>query len=308
MSREQQAAIAARLREAAFEPGLSPDQLRSEFATRMAKVARPDGLAASEITLAGRPALTISPSSDPGNEGKGTILYFHGGAFVFGSPVTARPLTASLVRRTGAKAISLDYRLAPEHPFPAAIEDGVAAYRELLERGLAPESVVLAGDSAGGGLAVTTLVSARDAGLPMPAGIVAFSPVTDATSSGQSMQSRDGIDPIFTRELLASLYRHSVGDRDPSEPLLSPAIAADLRGLPPLLVQVGSHEVLLDDSTRLAARAAAADLDVTLEVTGGAPHVFQSFSGRLDEADRALDRAADFIAERWRACSRAATP
>lgn len=175
-----------------------------------------------------------------------------------GSPAKAQQLTAALVSRTGARAVSLDYRLAPEHPFPAAIEDAVAAYRDLLEHGIPAEEVVLAGDSAGGGLAVVALLAARDAGLPLPAGAVAFSPMLDATLSGESMTSKHGIDPTFTRESLQRLGVHYLAGQDPRQPLASPAVYADLGGLPPLLLQVGSSEVLLDDSTRLATRAAAA--------------------------------------------------
>jgi acetyl esterase/lipase len=261
----------------------------------MAGSPSPLGVSLTPSALAGRPALEIEPEAEAID---GTILYFHGGSWVFGSPATAQHITAALVRRTGVRAVSLDYRLAPEHPFPAAIDDGVAAYRDLLEHGVPPERIVLAGDSAGGGLSILTVLASRDAGLPRPAGVVAFSPGLDATRSGESMTTKDGIDPLFTRQSLQRLGAHYLAGQDPRQPLLSPAVHADLAGLPPLLLQAGSNEVLLDDSTRLATRAAAAGVDVILDVTADVPHVFQSFTGSLDEADAALDRAGRFILDR----------
>ena len=292
MSQEQKAAIDAQLRATSLDTSLEPAVLRKAFATMMAAFPDPAGVGLSPTTLGGRPALEITPD---GGATTGTILYFHGGSWVVGSPDTARHLTAALVRRTGARGISVDYRLAPEHPFPAAIEDGVAAYRDLLGQGVPPEQIVLAGDSAGGGLTIVTLLAARDAGLPQPAAAVTFSPGLDTTRSGQSMRTKEGIDPMLTREMVERTGRHHLGGQDPHQPLASPAVYADPRGLPPLLIQVGTHEILLDDSVRFAARAAAADVDVILDVTAGVPHVFQSYAGQLDEADAALDRAARFI-------------
>lgn len=256
-------------------------------------------------TLGDRPALRVEPrrASDRGADAgpdAGTILYFHGGGWVFGSPETALSLTGNLVARTGLAAYSLDYRLAPEHPFPAAIEDGLSAYRALLDRGEDPSAIVVAGDSAGGGLAVTTCLAARDAGLPLPAALLAFSPGTDATRTGASMDTKEDIDPIFTRAALEHTGAMHLAGADPRQPLLSPAVHADLTGLPPMLIQVGTNEMLLDDSTRLAARASAAGVDVILDVTADVPHVFQSFAGVLDEADEALDRAALFLRQRIR--------
>ncbi|MGW7001592.1 alpha/beta hydrolase [Streptomyces sp. NPDC054933] len=295
MSKVQRATVDAQLRSAAFDASRPPDELRKAFVAMMAGSPPPLGATLTPTALGGRPALEITP--EDGATG-GTILYFHGGAWVFGSPATAQHLTAALVRHTRTRAVSLDYRLAPEHPFPAAIKDGVAAYRDLLEQGVPAEQIVLAGDSAGGGLCITALLAARDAGLPQPAGVVAFSPGLDATRSGESMTTKDGIDPLFTRESLQRLGAHYLAGQDPRQPLLSPAVFADLSELPPLLLQVGTNEVLLDDSTRLATRAAAAGVDVILDVTADVPHVFQSFAGSLDEADAALDRAGRFVVDR----------
>jgi monoterpene epsilon-lactone hydrolase len=300
MSEQQRGAVDAILRSSPFDGGGSPEEMRAAFVELMAGMPDPTGVSIAPTTLGGRPALEFRPE---GPAIDATILYFHGGSYVFGSPATARSLTAALVRRTGARAVSLDYRLAPEHPFPAAIEDGLAAYRDLLDHGTPPERIVLAGDSAGGGLTVTVLLAARDRGLPMPAAGVAFSAALDATRSGASMTTKAGVDPVFTRESLSGVGRYYRGDQDPALPLLSPAVHADPTGLPPLLLQAGSNEVLLDDSTRFAARAATAGVDVVLDVTADVPHVFQSFAGALDEADAALDRAAAFVLERLRSAS-----
>jgi epsilon-lactone hydrolase len=292
MSQEQRIRIDQQLRQATFDGSQSPDTMRAGFAQMMSNFQIPDGVDTSEVTLGGRPALRVDPATA---RGVGMLLYFHGGAWVFGSPATALALTANLVTRTRMSAISLDYRLAPEHPFPAAIEDCVRAYRDLLDIGISPTQIVFAGDSAGGGLSITTMLAARSAGLPMPGAVVAFSPGLDVTLSGNSMETKAGIDPLFTRESLEAVGRHYLAGQDPHQELLSPVIFADLNGLAPMLLQVGSNEVLLDDSTRMAARAAAAGVDVILDVTADVPHVFQSYAGVLDEADLALDRAAAFI-------------
>ena len=291
-------------------PG-SVEGMRTGFAQFMARFPVRGDVRTSPTTLGTRPALLVEPEQDApsrrsgpsGREGTGpvhpeTILYFHGGSFVLGSPSTALSLTADLVARTGTRAISLDYRLAPEHPFPAAVDDGLAAYRALLEAGLPASSIAFAGDSAGGGLCVTVTLAARAAGLPLPAAIVAFSPGLDHTRSGASMGTKAGIDPFFTRAGLDHTARMYLAGQDPHQELLAPAVLADLSGFPPLLLQVGTHELLLDDSTRLAERARAAGVDVILDVTAGVPHVFQAFVGLLEEADQALDRASLFLIQR----------
>jgi acetyl esterase/lipase len=295
VSKEQRARVDAMLRQSPLEGPKSVEEIRTHFKALMAGMFVPPDIRISGTTLGPRPALHVERD---GETRAGTILYFHGGGFVFGSPETALSLTGHLVVKTGFGAYSVDYRLAPEHPFPAAIEDTLAAYRDLLERGADPSSMAFAGDSAGGGLAITTCLAARDAGLPLPAAIVAFSPGLDATRSGESMRTKEGIDPIFTRAALDHTGAMYVADADVHQPLLSPALYADLTGFPPLLIQVGTNEVLLDDSTRLATRAREAGVDVILDVTADAPHVFQSLVGELDEADEALDRAALFLRQR----------
>lgn len=291
MSREQRRQVDAVVRRPIPAGDQTVEELREGFAQMMSMMPVPGDVRTSATTLGGRRAVRVDPESAR----PGLILYFHGGSFVIGSPETAMSITANLVTRSGVPAISVDYRLAPEHPFPAGLDDALAAYRQLLDDGVASSSIVLAGESAGGGIAIGTCLMAREAGLPQPAAVVTFSAGLDATRSGPSMQTKEGIDPFFTRESLMRTSVLYVGGQDPHQPLLSPAVCADLTGLPPLLLQVGANEVLLDDSTRLAERAREAGVDVILDVTADVPHVFQAFTGMLDEADQALDRAALFV-------------
>ncbi|MFI6995924.1 alpha/beta hydrolase [Nocardia sp. NPDC050175] len=295
MSREQRTKIDALLRQPRPAGIGSVEEIRAGFRALMAQMNVPTEIRTRTTTLGDRLAVLVEPVSAAR---AGTILYFHGGGFVYGSPETAMPLTANLVTRTGFRAYSVDYRLAPEHPFPAAIDDTLSAYRALLDSGEHPSTIAFAGDSAGGGLAVTTCLAARDAGLPMPAAIVAFSPGLDQTRTGESMDTKAGVDPLFTRESLEHNGAMYLAGQDPNQPLLSPAILADLTGFPPMLLQAGTNEMILDDATRLAARARAAGVDVILDITADLPHVFQSFAGMLDEADEALDRAALFLGQR----------
>jgi monoterpene epsilon-lactone hydrolase len=298
MSKEQRAQVDAMMRQPRPEGPRSVEAIRAGFKALMAQMIVPDSIHTTQTTLGDRPALHVESDNGPR---AGTILYFHGGGWVFGSPETALSLTGHLVAKTGFGAYSLDYRLAPEHPFPAAIEDTLSAYRALLDSGEDPSTIAFAGDSAGGGLTVTTCLAARDAGLPLPAAIVTFSPGLDATRTGKSMDTKEGIDPIFTRKSVEHTGAMYLAGQDPHQPMLSPAVLADLTGFPPMLIQVGTNEILLDDSTRLAARARAAGVDVILDITADVPHVFQSFAGVLDEADEALDRAALFLSQRIRA-------
>ncbi|TCC21684.1 alpha/beta hydrolase [Kribbella speibonae] len=289
MSAEEREAARGMMRKG--ELGRSPAEQRAEFDELFANLPLGDDVTLSERTLGGVPALDVRVA---GADQDGVILYLHGGAYVIGSARTGANLAAPLSRRSGVPAVSLEYRLAPEHPFPAGVHDALAAYREL-----AGQNVVIAGDSAGGGLALALLLAARAEGLPQPAGAVLFSPWTDLTLSGASIDARDGYDPLFSRPNMAESAELYLGGADPRNELASP-LFADLTGLPPLLVQVGTAEVLLDDSLRLVARAAEQDVDVSLDVVAGAPHVYQYFAGLLPEADEALDHAATFLQNRLR--------
>ncbi|UJR79433.1 alpha/beta hydrolase [Sandaracinus amylolyticus] len=226
------------------------------------------------------------------------LVYLHGGGYVAGSPRTHRGLVTRIARAANMVALVPDYRLAPEHRFPAALDDARLALAHAFDRGpdgeQAATRVVLAGDSAGGGLAIATLVAARDAGERLPARAAALSAWADLEACGESVVSRAGVDPMLPASLLKGWCRHYLGDVDPRHPLASP-IHADLRGLPPLLLQVGDAEVLLDDSVRLAARAREAGVEVTLEIFDDLFHVFQAFAGALPEGRAAIATIGAFL-------------
>jgi monoterpene epsilon-lactone hydrolase len=246
------------------------------------------------VTAPERPAEWLTP---PGVRTDAVVLYLHGGGYVIGSPRSHRHLAAAIARAAGTRALLLDYRLAPEHPFPAALEDAVAAYQWLLRQGIAPARIVMAGDSAGGGLTVATLLALRDRGLPRPAGGVCISPWVDLTNSAASYVSKAAVDPIVTLESIAMLTQAYVGAGDPKQPLVSP-LYADLCELPPLLVQVGSDEVLVDDALGLGARARAAGVDVTVREWPAMIHVWHWFLSMLDEAEQAIAEIATFVRAR----------
>lgn len=245
----------------------------------------------------GVPAEWVTPAGVAGGR---VIMYLHGGAYQLGSPATLRHLVAMLAAAAQAQALSVDYRLAPEHPFPAAVDDAVAAYRWLLAAGHDPASVAIAGDSAGGGLTLATLVALRDAGDPLPAAAVAMSPWTDLALTGESLRTRAGADVMLKPAGMPETAALYLAGTDPRHPYASP-LYADLRALPPLLIQVGDAEVILDDSTRFAARARTAGVDVTLEIWDEMPHVFQAFAGLLPEADQAVARIGSWLCEHVRA-------
>jgi epsilon-lactone hydrolase len=291
MSKEQQNQLDAILRQGGLDTASDVASVRAAFNALMAQVPVPADVLRKPTELGGVGGIQVTIA---GNESEPVILYFHGGVYVIGSAATSVPLVADLVRRTGGTAVTLDYRLAPEHPYPAAVDDARAAYAGLLAQGMEPAQIVLAGDSAGGGLAVATLLTARDAGLPMPSCAFLMSPYADLTLSGETLTERQQLDPIMSHEGLRVRAPEYLAGADAADPLISP-IFGDLSGLPPLLIQVGSHEILLSDALRLAARAAITDVAVTLEVTPGVPHVFQGYAALLDEAAAALDRAADFV-------------
>lgn len=234
----------------------------------------------------------------PSNRGEQAVVYLHGGAYVIGSAATYRELIGRLSMAAGMWVLAPDYRLAPEHPFPAAVDDALAAYRWLLGTGIEPARIVIAGDSAGGGLALATLLALRDAGDRLPTAAVLLSPWTDLTCPGDSYASRAESDPLLTREVMVTMAAHYLAGADPKSVLASP-IYADLKGLPPLLVHLGSDEVLLDDSTRLAERARAAGVDVELRVWDGMWHDFQRFAGRgVIEAQESIDLIGAFTKKR----------
>jgi epsilon-lactone hydrolase len=230
----------------------------------------------------------------PGGSAATTILYLHGGGYTVGSVRTHRALVARLAAATGGRGLTVDYRLAPEHPFPAAVEDAVTAYGWLVRGDVDPASIVVAGDSAGGGLTVALLVALRDAGAQLPAAGVCISPWVDLACTGESMTTRAAADPMVQRAGLLPMAAAYLSGQDPCTPLASP-LYADLRGLPPLLVHVGTAETLLDDATRLAERARAAGVAVDLEAWDDMIHVWHAFAPLLPEADDGVARVGEWV-------------
>jgi acetyl esterase/lipase len=230
----------------------------------------------------------------PGTNATGAVLYVHGGGYVIGSLDSHRHVASEVARAAGVPCYALDYRLAPEHPFPAPVDDTLAAYRQLLGQGLAAGRIAIAGDSAGGGLVVAALVAIRDAGLPQPSCGWAISPWIDMEASGGSMTSNAASDPTVQKETILEMARLYLNGADPRSPLASP-LHANLAGIAPLLIQVGSIETLLDDALRLAGRAGAAGVPVRLDVWPGMPHVWHLFHPMLTAGKQAITQGGDFI-------------
>ncbi len=222
------------------------------------------------------------------------IIYFHGGAYVMGGVATQRNLVAHIARDTGARVLSVDYRLGPEHPYPAAVEDALAAFGYLQRAGLDRSKIAFAGDSAGGGLTAATLIALRDAGQPLPAAGACISPWLDLTLSFPSWETRADVDPLLSRPQIQTCADAYLGSADPKSATASP-IFADLSGLPPMLIQVGTAEVLLDEAVEFAKRARAADVDVEIEVAQDMIHVWHAFADLLPEGRAAIGKLAAFI-------------
>jgi monoterpene epsilon-lactone hydrolase len=236
-------------------------------------------------------------ASAPGIDPSYSILYLHGGGYVVGSINTGRAFAARLSKATDARVLTIDYRLAPEHPFPAAVEDAVSAYRWMLEQKISAAKIALTGDSAGGGLVLAALVAIRDATLPMPAAGICLSPWVDLEGLGASMTAKASVDPMLRKAELLEIAKLYLNGQDPHAPLAAP-LYADLSGLPPLLIQVGTAETLLDDSIRIAERARKAGVEVKVDIWENMIHVFQMFAHVLDEGRQAIDQIGEFIKEK----------
>lgn len=260
----------------------------------MIETQAPDGVTCTPVDAGG---VSAEWSVAAGVDEAKVVLYVHGGGYVMGSAGSHRDMTGRLSKAAGARVLSLNYRLAPEHPFPAPVDDAVTAYRWLLAQGISPGNIAVAGDSAGGGLAIATLLSLRDAGEPLPAAGIGISPWVDMEGTGESMTTRAAVDPVVQKEGLLGMAKLYLGDADPKSPLAAP-LHADLGGLPPLLLQVGDAETLLDDSTRLAEKARAAGVDVTLKVWDEMPHVWHLFAPILPEGRQAIDEIGSFFQTR----------
>jgi acetyl esterase/lipase len=254
----------------------------------------PADIAFTPTSIAGIPA---EWSAAPGVDASRVLLFLHGGGYCSGSIVSHRSMASRAGAAGGMRALALQYRLAPEHPFPAALEDARAAFAALLAQGFAPADVAVGGDSAGGGLSLALMVAQRDAGLPLPGCAWLASPWVDLAMTGASMAAKDGVDPLIHRGYLKELATAYRGGAAADDPLVSP-LHADLRGLPPVLVQVGSAETLLDDAVRIAGRLGAADVPVRLEVWPHMIHAWPLWSARLADGRRALASAGAFLRAR----------
>jgi len=281
-------------RQASFDPSASIEDLREHIKQFWAGFGPVQtGVDVQPVLISAIRGEWVVPESA---QGRRVILYFHGGGFIAGSPESHRPLISRLAHAASARALVPQYRLAPEFPYPAALRDAADSYRWLLTQGITPANIVFAGDGSGGGLVFATLLALRNAGLPLPAAALCFSPWADMTLSGWSMLKNKASDDALSWELLATCARHYLKGASPAEPFASP-LYGDFRGMPPMMIHAGSLEVLKDDASRLGERAAAANINVNVEVYEGMPHLFQGLP-ELPEAKVSLTRAASFIKAR----------
>ncbi len=274
---------------------VSPDrdigEMRQAFEDVTQRLDTPDNVTVRHATIAGIECDWLVPE---GSKKTPVLLYLHGGAYVMGSSKTHRQMVATIAKAAGVRAILPNYRLAPENPFPDGIDDACAVYKQLLQQGIEPDEIVIAGDSAGGGLTVATALKLRHDGVPLPAALVLLSPWLDLSASGESVKSRAKLDPLFRAEdmpIVAEFYCSADAVR---EPLVSP-VFANVSGLPPAFIQVGDHEILLSDSTRFADKLTAAGINVTLQVWPDMWHVFQFFGSKMPESEAALVDIARFL-------------
>lgn len=278
------------------KPGLTAQEMRE----RSAKWARgeakpPRGWRVRKLDAQALRGEWIEPEAAERREATGrVILYLHGGGYCFCSPVTHRGVAAALAREADARAFSLDYRLAPEHPFPAAVDDALAAYQALLDEGVAADRIVIAGDSSGGGLALALLLSLRDVGAPLPAGAVLFSPWTDLAATGASLEANDASDVMLSAVAVRNFSRYYLGDAAADHPIASP-LYGDYAGLPDLFIQASDTEVLLDDAARVARKASAAGVAVDFKVWRRLPHAWATLAPMLPEARAAIKEAGGFV-------------
>ncbi|MBW2295862.1 MAG: alpha/beta hydrolase [Deltaproteobacteria bacterium] len=273
------------------ENDLDIARARAQMESLTANPQIPYGTTFETISAAGVPAEWVTAH---GSEPAKVVLYLHGGGYALGSIATHRGLTARIAVAAGTRVLSLGYRLAPETPFPGAVEDATAAYGFLLEQGIAPENIAIGGDSAGGGLTFATLVSLKDHGQPLPAAAFGLSPWIDLEGLGRSMKTRAAADPMIQKDGLARFAKLYLADADPKNPLAAP-LYADLSGLPPILIQVGTAETLLDDSIRIADRLREAGGSVELQQYQDLIHVFQAFAPIVPEAVEAIQKIGDFV-------------
>jgi acetyl esterase/lipase len=271
--------------------GLTFVEQRADFEQQISLLPVAESVTFEPLSADGVPAEWIVPEGAPE---RSVLLYLHGGGYCIGSINTHRSMVSHIAGAAKTRALLIDYRLAPENPFPAAVEDSTAAYKWLLSRGIAAGDIIVAGDSAGGGLTVATLLSLKEQGIGLPAAAVLISPWVDLAATGDSIISKADIDPMVKKEGLMEMAEAYMGGTDPRTPLASP-LYADMDGLPPMLIQVGTAEILLDDATRMADRARKAGVEVTLNTAEDMCPVWHFFSSMLPEALEAIEEVARFM-------------
>lgn len=286
--------IVTMLRAQAAERGdaeMTVEQWREAYDGLGALLPTAEGVAVERTDAGGVPAEWIGTGDGP------VVVYVHGGGYCIGSLDSHRSMLTHLASAIDGRVLAVHYRLAPEHPFPAALDDVCAAYRWALDQGVESDRAVIGGDSAGGGLTLATLVALRDAGDPLPAAGVCLSPWADLTQSGATIAEKADVDPMVRAEDLHRWAAAYAGDADFASPSISP-LFADLSGLPPLLVEVGTAEILLDDARRVAARARAAGVDISTYEGPDLIHVWHFFAGAVPEANEGIERVARFVRDR----------
>jgi acetyl esterase/lipase len=283
--------VIAALRARPVADGVTVEEMRSSIEELLGVVPLPSGTVCEPVDVDGVPGEWVTaPGANPDN----VVLYLHGGGYAIGSIATHRGLAANISKAAGVRVLVIDYRLAPEHPHPAAVDDAVTAWQWLLKQGVDPARMVISGDSAGGGLTFATLIALRDAGEPLPACAVPISPWTEMEALSDSHTSRAEADPMVGSDGLKIMADWYLNGQDARTPLAAP-LHADLQGLPPIFVQVGDAEVLLDDATRIVEKAKAAGVDATCEVIPEGIHVLHAFAPLVPEANDAIDRLAAFV-------------
>jgi len=294
MASPENDALIAKLRNTeAVAPG-TLEETRSGFEAGTAGFSVANGVSRESVGFGGLNSDVNAEWFRVNDLNQSAVLYLHGGGFMIGSTVSHQALIAAIAVASGCNVLGVNYRLAPEQPFPAALNDSVAAYRYLLEQDYSPDNIAICGDSCGGGLVASTLMSVREQGLPMPSCGVLLSSWADLTLQSESVQRNAESDPLVTEDILAPMIAAYVGDNDASNPLISP-VYGDFSGLPSLLIQVGTKDLLEDDSHRLADRAKAEGVDVDLEVWPEMIHVWHMYADFLPEAKEALQKIGDYI-------------
>ena len=294
---ELQKSLMRQFKETAMGQGAGPtnvEEMRASDEMMASMATPPSGVTYDEVDAGGVPAMWVTPEGAPSDK---AIMYLHGGGYVIGTMHSHAKMVGHIAKAAGVRALNVDYRLAPEYPHPAAVEDAVTAYRWLLDQGISNDRIVISGDSAGGGLTVATLLAIRDQGLPRPAAGVPLSPWIDLEGTGESMTSKAHLDLIVDSaglKLMADMFLNGQSARDP----LAAPLYADYVGVAPLYIQVGDEETLLDDSSRLAEQATAAGVDVRIDVFPEMQHVFQMAAGNVPEADEAIERIGAYVRER----------